>query len=79
MYGAIYADKAQMRRRERSKSSGSSLQNGRGDRRRKEDTSKDKCQMGGKRLGKTRDVLSDADGENHDSGGGGIGTETDRE
>ena len=45
MYGAIGADKAQMRGRERSKSSGSSLQVERGDRRRKEDTSKDKCQM----------------------------------
>lgn len=32
-------------RRERSKSSGSSLQDERGDRRKKRDTSQDKCQM----------------------------------
>ena len=113
-----------MRRRKRSKSSGSSLQIERGERRKKGDTSKDKCQMrerwllgqrSRERRGRERetklyylshravervcigwvnteeererkkerdwerhrDVLSGVDGENHDSRGGGIGTETD--
>ena len=44
MYGEIGADKVQLRRK-RSKSSGSSLQVERGDKRKKKHTGIDKCQM----------------------------------